>query len=108
MPALTPNTLPPLSRRFVAVLSAALLLLLSASAVSPALHDHLHDHETDHTSPSHVCAVALFATGLVLSFATLAVAPRSTPFALLPTDASSVCFASPRHLHPPERGPPAR
>ena len=108
MPAPAPTPALPLFRRLVAVLSAALLLLLSVSAVSPALHDHLHDHETDHTSPSHVCAVALFATGLVLAVATIAVAPRSTPFALLPTAAPSVCFAAPRHLHPPERGPPVR
>ncbi len=106
MPAPTLETNAPLLPRLIAVASAALFLLLGAATVSPALHNHLHGHEADHAAPTHTCAVVLFATGLVLAAALSVIAPRTTTHDLVPAIARSLFLAAPRHLLPPERGPP--
>ena len=107
MSALAPNDHVSLFRRFVAALSVALLLLLSASAVSPSLHEHLHAHDGDHASPTHVCAIVLFGSGLVLAAALLTGAPSAVTLARLPALALISIFAAPPHRLPPGRGPPA-
>jgi hypothetical protein len=108
MPALSLNNTSSLLRRLTAALSIALLLFLSASAVSPALHEHVHGHDSDHASPSHVCAIVLFAGGLILAAAALSAAPRAVAFAPLSPLAFTALFAAQQHRLPPGRAPPAR
>lgn len=87
--------------------SAALLLLLSASAVSPLLHEHLHGHDDEHGSPAHFCAVVLFAGGIVLAAGALRVAAPAAIWRELDRPRAAELFlVAPRYLRQPERGPP--
>ena len=107
---LRPATEATLSRRLHRIFAAgavALTLLLGAAAASPALHHWLHGD----TAPDadDACAVVLFAGGVTL--ATAAVAVAALPLVWRVTRAWSVeaiYLASPRYLRQPERGPPVR
>ena len=52
----------PIAKRIIATVLAALVLLLDAMAVSPALHELTH---ADAGQASHQCVVTLFAHGLI-------------------------------------------
>jgi hypothetical protein len=110
------DTLP---ARAVAALAAALVLVLTILAASPELHERLHAlgaaaSATSHPSPGanaaedeDGCVVTLFAQGLVLPLALLALAVvlralRLPGFDLL----DRVAVASPRYLRLPTQGPP--
>lgn len=98
----------PLFRRIVAALSVALVLLLSVSAVTPALHDHLHADGADHeTSGAHACAVVMFAAGVALAAAIAVAAPQSTERREAIAPPRRLFFPAVRHLRPPPCGPPA-
>lgn len=93
-------------RRWIAAAAVALLLLLSATAAAPALHHWLHADGGDNAGDN--CAVVLFASGLTLAAAPLAVAAPAATWRDLPrTVAADLFLASPRYLRQPERGPPA-
>ncbi|MES2692627.1 MAG: hypothetical protein V4773_04080, partial [Verrucomicrobiota bacterium] len=80
-------------RRFLAALSAALVLALTLISASPAAHEWLHQVEQHHTcqhhhapvkakpaataDSEHDCAVVLFASGVDLPVAPLALTPPS-------------------------------
>lgn len=92
-------------RRFCAVTAAGLLLLLAVSAASPSLHHWLHGDGSDDASDN--CAVVLFATGVTLAAAALAVtAPRLAWRETAVRFAAPLFLTSPRYLRQPERGPP--
>ena len=84
----------------------ALVLLLGASTMVPALHHWWHaDHS--HASEDH-CAVVLFASGITLAAGALALARRAITWRSLITGAVVELFLmAPRYLRQPERGPPA-
>lgn len=91
--------------RLSAMGGIALLLLLTASAASPALHHWLHDAAVDHETDA--CAVVLFASGVTLAAAALAVAaPRLAWTAPRAVVAEEIFLLAPRYLRQPERGPP--
>lgn len=93
-------------RHVGAALGVAVLLLLSASAASPVVHHWLHaDGGTDN---SDNCAVVLFASGVTLAAAAVAITRPSLRWVELRVQAVAAVFvASPRYLRQPERGPPA-
>lgn len=107
MPAALLNAnLPSPFRRLVASIGVALVLLLGIATVSPALHDHLHGADAAHAA-ADTCAVVLFGTGLTLALTAIALrAPHLGHRELVIRDLVDLALASPRHLHPPERGPP--
>jgi hypothetical protein len=92
-------------RRLLAAGGIALVLLLSVLGSSPDLHRLVHGGADAGADDS--CAVVLFGHGVSAPFdsATLTVTPVKWT-ALRPTESAEVFLASPRHLHPPERGPP--
>ena len=96
----------PFLHRLNAVLGIALLLLLTTAAACPALHHWLHaESETD---AGDNCAIVLFASGIVLAAATVAVtAPHSVWREQALGTVAEIFLASPRYLRQPERGPPA-
>ena len=87
-------------------MGVAVLLLLSASAASPVVHHWLHaDVSTD---SSDNCAVVLFASGVTLAAAVVAITRPSLRWVELRVQAIAVLLVvSPRYLRQPERGPPA-
>ncbi len=94
-----------LVRRFGAALGVALLLLLTVSAASPALHHWLHTDGV--TDAADNCAVVLFASGITLAATTVALAARTVVWRERDRLAFAEIFlASPRYLRQPERGPP--
>ena len=95
----------PSLRRFIATLGIAVVLILSASTVSPTLHDWLHAGSSHDASDQ--CAVVLFASGVTLAAAAIAVAAPALAWQRFTAPAVSGLFlASPRYLRQPERGPP--
>lgn len=107
-------------RRALAVLCAGLVMALSLVAVSPELHEWLHSAEQEHTchhhhkqaKPSseheHDCAVVLFASGVDLPVAPVALIPPSVVVeGVSPVTEAEFYLVSPRYLRHPERGPPA-
>ncbi len=114
----TTPLLPDLPRRVLAAACAVLVLALTILAASPAAHASLHDDGHDHcrgdahghapSSEDHSCAVVLFASGVSLPVAPVAVLPpTSVPLGVSPVTAAEVYLVSPRYLRQPERGPPA-
>lgn len=97
-----------LLQRCLAAMGVAVLLLLLAAAVSPALHQHLHHgHATQPATSEHSCAVVLFASGLTAAVATLWLAAVPVIWrALARVPAAVVLPPAPRYLRRPERGPP--
>lgn len=94
-------------RRVVAASGAALMLALSILAASPSLHGTLH--ETDHQEASDAgCIVAQFAGGVAVPAQATAPLPEAAAAERrIDANANDHFGASPRFLHPPERGPPA-
>lgn len=96
----------PLLRRLVAIGSVALVLMMGASAVVPALHHWLHVHASEETSDQ--CAVALFSMGVTAASASLALERRTLTWHETVQPAREALFlATPRFLRQPERGPPS-
>ena len=98
-------------RRSCAIVSAALVLLLTILAASPVAHRALHSHDCDGHDPSgaseHVCAIVLFASGIALPVgAVVATPPRAVAHGISHATATEVLLVSPRYLRQPERGPP--
>ena len=92
-------------RRILAAGCVALVLALGVFAVSPALHEQLH--RSDPTAVDDGCAVALFATGVVLLLAIFARPPVAMAWQELPRVVRrEIRRDSPRYLLQPERGPP--
>jgi hypothetical protein len=83
-----------------------LVLILSAAAVAPSLHELLHDGHTEHPSTDQ-CAVVLFAGGLVLATAFVVSAPKAIWLENRTGTCASVFLLSPRYLHQPGRAPPS-
>jgi hypothetical protein len=111
MSAATLNINPPSPfRRLVAAFGIALVLLLGVAAVNPALHEHLHGADTADThATTDTCAVVLFGTGFTLALGAIALsAPRPARRELIIGKLVELALASPRYLHPPERGPPVK
>ena len=92
-------------RRLLAAGSIALVLLLSVLAANPELHRVFH-FGTD-PGAEDGCAVVLFTHGVSapLDSAVLAATPALWR-ALDRPAVAEIFLASPRFLHPPERGPP--
>ncbi|MEO6004039.1 MAG: hypothetical protein ABIZ04_14115 [Opitutus sp.] len=94
-----------LLRRFGAAVGIALLLLISASAASPALHQWLHADSGFDASDN--CAVVLFASGVTIASALIALTGSANRWIRLrPLPIEEVLVVSPRYLRLPERGPP--
>jgi hypothetical protein len=95
----------PWFRRCLAAAGVALLLLLTVSAASPALHHWLHGDSVTDTGDN--CAVVLFAGGVTLAAAALVVAaPRIVWNDRCVRSVEEIFLTSPRYLRQPERGPP--
>jgi hypothetical protein len=91
-------------RRLCAAGAAVLVLLLTALAVSPALHSWLHN---DSVVDDDGCAVVLFANGVALAAGPIAVTPPAQAWEPAPAPATAEIFLVPaRYLRQPERGPP--
>jgi hypothetical protein len=94
--------------RFIAAGCAALVLALTVFAASPVAHSLLHDDAHQHAVHEEPCAVVMFASGVALPVAPLAITP---PMAILQfvarATAPEIFFVSPRYLWQPERGPPS-
>lgn len=107
-------------RSLLAAVGVALVLLLGAMAVNPALHalahvdpepcGHGHRHEsapTPATNHDHVCAVTLFAQGLALT-TPVTIQPAAVAvwgeFALSAVE--EPLLTAPRSRHAPPCGPP--
>jgi hypothetical protein len=113
---------PSLLARLTAALSVALVLILTVLSSSPELHERLHGHHPEaagaaqhdgipangaKTDNDDGCVVTLFAQGVVLALALLALAftgqtLRSEVFAVF----DRVIPESPRYLHLPTQAPP--
>ncbi len=106
MSFLSPSTAPALRlRRFLATGAAALVLLLAALAVSPALHHWLHNDTVDDDDDG--CAVVLFANGVSLALDQVAITPPAAVWQRAALPAAIEIFLVPaRYLRQPERGPP--
>ncbi len=101
----TDETLLRLFHRCFAVGAVVLTLLLTAAAASPALHLWLHGDTVPDASDS--CAVVLFASGVTLATAAVAVAALPLVWRVVRVwNAEEILLASPRYLRQPERGPP--
>ncbi len=113
---------PSLSSRLTAGLAIVLVLALTVLASSPELHERLHGHHGDAAGVSHQdgipangptadhddgCVVTLFAQGIVLALALVALAftgetMRSESFAVF----DRIIPETPRYLHLPTQAPP--
>ena len=126
---------PTACRRVTAILGVALVVLLSILEVSPELHAWIHGYRlsagggrvTDdslltsptpgdsghHSGPDHqdgadhVCAVTIFASGLILLVCYFPLL-RAQPFAyrIFVRDAFGLAAARPRYWHVPAHAPP--
>jgi hypothetical protein len=100
--------MPGLLRRVLALGCACLVLGLTIFAASPSAHASLHDHDHEHAVADDTCAVVLFASGVSLPVAPLAVFPPSDVVqSISPITTADVLLVSPRYLRQPERGPPS-
>jgi hypothetical protein len=105
--ALKRPSLSGLPARILAAGCAALVLALTIFAVSPAAHGLLHDDGHEHAVSDDACAVVMFASGVSLPVAPIAVIPpTAVACAISPVTAAEVFLISPRYLRQPERGPP--
>jgi len=104
-PTATAEISAPWFHRAFAGLAVALLLLLTVSAGSPALHHWLHGEAGHETNDN--CAVVLMVSGIVLATATIVVAaPRLSWNEFAPPSVEEIFLTAPRYLRQPERGPP--
>ena len=107
--------------RIVASLGIVLILALTTFAASPELHGWLHGHEAGAADVAHHdghgqvpfdddgCVVTLFAQGLVLALALLALAFTGQTLRLLDfAFGDRVIPESPRYLRLPAQAPPLR
>ena len=93
-------------RRLLATGCAALVFTLGLFAASPRLHAQLHQ-ESDSIADDG-CTVVLFANGVSLAVAAIAVPPPSLEWRdATHVRSTEIFFAWPRYLLQPERGPPA-
>ena len=100
--------LPGFLRRGLALGCAALVLALTILAASPSAHGLLHDDDHQHAVSDEGCAVVMFASGVSLPVAPLAITPPTDVVqGISPVTAAEVFLASPRYLRQPERGPPS-
>ena len=95
----------PLLRRLVAIGSVALVLMMGASVVLPALHHWLHGDAGEETSDQ--CAVEMFGMGITTASSSLALERQTITWPAPVQPAQEALFlATPRFLRQPERGPP--
>jgi hypothetical protein len=95
----------PRFRRILATGCVALVFALGIFAVSPALHEQLHRGDT--AAVDDGCAVALFATGVVLLLSIFRRPPVVAEWHELAGIARrEIHLDSPRYLLQPERAPP--
>ncbi len=109
--------------RAVAVLAAVLVLALAVLAASPELHERLHGHELHPVAASHRgaahneaapapddedgCIVSLFAQGVVLALAAVALVQAGRPLSFVGfPHRDRLAPESPRYLRLPAQGPP--
>ncbi len=105
--------------RIAAALGVALVLALTVFAASPELHGWLHGHDAGAQATAHGngsgqvpdddegCAVTLFAQGLLLPLALLALAFTGQTLRLLDSALGGrVGPESPRYLRLPSQAPP--
>ncbi len=110
---------PTLLARFTAWLAVGLVLALTVLAASPELHERLHGHEAAPAAAHHGgssaqaddsddgCVVTLFAQGVVLALAILALAFTGLTLRLPDfADFDRAIPESPRYLHLPTQAPP--
>jgi hypothetical protein len=107
---------PTLLTRFTAVLAMLLVLALAVLAASPDLHERLHGHDlhpaTAAGHPSAAddedgCVVTLFAQGIVLALALLALAFTGQLVRLADLPAiDRILPESPQYLFQPTQAPP--
>ncbi len=102
----TRNPLLQYARRLAAIGCAVLVLSLGICAASPELHHRWHD--VTGTACGPVCAVVMFASGVVLALAAVVAAPRAVCVETLPRILIGSFVAVPRFRLLPERGPPGR
>ncbi len=113
---------PSLPTRLTALLAIALVMALTVLASSPDLHERLHGHHADAAGAAHPegvpaqgpmadhddgCVVTLFAQGVVLALAIVALAffgatLRARCFAVF----DRIIPEAPRYLHLPTQAPP--
>lgn len=95
-------------RRGLAFGCAALVLALTIFAASPSAHGLLHDDDHQHAVDDEGCAVVMFASGVSLPVAPLAIIPPTEVVqGISPVTAADPFLVSPRYLRHPERGPPS-
>jgi hypothetical protein len=114
---------PSLPTRLTALLAIALVMALTVLASSPELHERLHGHHAGAAGASHDegvpaqapkadqddgCVVTLFAQGVVLALAIVALAftgvtLRARVFAVF----DRIIPEAPRYLHLPTQAPPS-
>ena len=115
---LRPQTRPSLLTRSTASLAVLLVMALTAFSASPELHGRLHSHSAAHHdqgSPGQAndgddgCVVTLFAQGLVLGLALVALffAGRILCHLANPLP-ERIGPPAPGYLHLPPQAPPAR
>ncbi|HEY5080157.1 MAG TPA: hypothetical protein VII43_09920 [Opitutaceae bacterium] len=105
--------------RIAAALGVALILALTVFAASPELHGWLHSHDAGAQAAAHDggrgqvpddddgCAVTLFAQGILLPLALLALAFTGQTLRLLDfAQGDRVIPDSPRYLRLPAQAPP--
>jgi hypothetical protein len=113
---------PTLLARSTASLAIGLVLALTVLAASPELHERLHGHEAAAAAVHHDgipaagvqaddsddgCVVTLFAQGVVLALAILALAFTGQTLRIADfADFDRLIPESPRYLHLPPQGPP--
>jgi len=98
--------------RFTALLAVLCVLALGIFAASPELHGRVHHTDASHAVPvgdaDHVCAVTLFANGLValaLFCLLLLLAPLARDGVVRAVD--EIAAAQPRYRLLPAQAPPA-
>jgi hypothetical protein len=113
--------MPDLLRRAFAAGGVVLVLALGFLSAAPQAHAWLHatpvahgpdcSHSADHAGTTEAeagCVVELFAQGISgLPAALLVPVPDGGWWEPAPVCRGELRLAAPRHLHPPERGPPA-
>jgi len=93
------------SRRLLAVACMVLVFALGVFAASPALHEQLHHSPQD--SLNDGCAVVLFANGVSVPLAMIAVPPAPVEWReQVYFGSTELLLDSPRYLLQPGRGPP--
>ena len=92
-------------RRLLATGCAVLVFALGLFGASPILHGQLH-HNDGVVSSDDGCAVVLFAGGVSVPLAVVALAPSAEWTLQSYVRSTEIFFDSPRYLLQPGRGPP--